>query len=541
MPTYLTGREALCIAVAGNLILFIIVMLTGFPVFHSIDDLNTGWILGNGFGAGASTCLPFLHNQHYWLSVPVRWLFDHFPGINWFSWSMILMEFASMTAIFYVLLRMQRWLVASICFLLLFMVYGSFLLVYLHNSSAAVAAIIAGILLSWFAFRIPGMHKLLIAAAIFFITGTLFRLHIAFPLMVVAAPFFLLLQGFKKKAMAAVFFGGCLLLSSGCFWLQQQHYKETCPNWQSEESYRQAKYSNINYYRNTSAPALDKYRMEIAMLDALILPDTAFVPAEALQQIAKGSRTIMPAAKFFSKETWSWTLINSRLFLIAAILGLIFCAGYGMPLISTALSFLALLAILIYLQVAMKLPEFMIPALCFIFFAFAATNSFYAYAASLRKQRIMLALALAMMAWGMVRTWKTGQHNRMNFAAFQQVQEELAAHPDKLFLSIADNDPFFYVHVFATPKKYPLRNIVFVDQPLSLRDAVLRQDFGYQGFTASMDDPHVFLRGPLPAALPELIEKRTSKKFTTGGPLPEFKFSRICKPMLVDLVIPASK
>ncbi|WP_127130023.1 hypothetical protein [Pseudoflavitalea rhizosphaerae] len=540
-PMFLSGREAFCVAATGNIVLFAFVIITGFPVFHSVDDLNIAWITGDGFGAGASTCLPFLHNQHYWISEPVMWLFRQFPGVNWFSWSMISTEFASMTAIFYVIMRIQRWQLAAINYLVLFMVYSSFLLYYLHGSSTAVTAVTASLLLSWFAFTAPKSKTILIAASIFFITGALFRLHVVFPLLVVAAPFFLLIKGCKKKWMAAAFLTVCVLSSFLCFWLQQQHYSASCPNWQSEENYRQAKYSNINYYRNVNLPAMKDYRQETALLDALILPDTSFVPAADLQKMAEASRTMMPSNSFFSADTWRWTFINNRIFIAAALLALCFSAGTGVRLLSTILSFLAVLTIIIYLQIVMKLPEFMVPALFFIFFSFSATCLSFAYPLTLRWKFIAMILAGALVCWGILKIWKAGKHNRSSFAAFEQVHAELAAHPDKLFISTGDNEPFFYIHVFATPAKYSFRNILLVDQPLSLRNAALLRDFGYTGFVNAFENPRIFFRGPALPVITQYVENKTSKKYSFSDPLPDFKFSRVCKPIPGNVVIPAPK
>ncbi len=52
-------------------------------------------------------------------------------------------------------------------FMVLFMVYGSFLLFYLHNSSTAATAITAALLLTWYAFSRPENIKALLAAALF--------------------------------------------------------------------------------------------------------------------------------------------------------------------------------------------------------------------------------------------------------------------------------------------------------------------------------------------------------------------------------------
>lgn len=533
----LTGREAFSIAVVGNILLFIAGIVLGFPVFHSGDDLNIAWMLGDGYGSGATTCLPFLHGQHYWFSTMQQWLFSYYPNINWFSWSMIVTEFASMVAIYFVLLRMQQWQSATINFLVLFMVYGSFLLFYLHISSTTVMAVTAGLLLTWFSFSAKKKYAL-IAAALFFIIGTLFRLHAAFPVMVVAAPFFLLIPG-RKKWTAAVFITGCLLISVLSFWIQQKHFTANCPNWQSEENYRQAKYANINFYRNTKLPALDKYQQEISLLDQLILPDTNFIPATVLNKIADESQTVMPLKTFLSADTWHWPYINNRLYLLGAVLALCFNAGRGLRMICSVLSFLGAVAVIIYLVMVMRLPEFMIPALFFTFYCFTATVPAHHY--SFRWRFIALASALVLSCWGIVRTYKTGMINKQNFAAFKQMHQELAAHPDKLFISIGENDPFFYVSVFATPKEFSFQNILFVDQPESLRKETLLKQFGYTDFNSAIFNPNAYFRGPELDALTKYYELKTRKQVNWGQPIGEYKFSTISKPMLVDLVIPASK
>ncbi|MGN6415965.1 MAG: hypothetical protein ACTHMC_00635 [Pseudobacter sp.] len=537
----LSAQKAFGVSVGATAVIYAILIYAGHPVYHSGDDLNIAWILGDGFGAGPSTCLPFLHNMHYWLSTPIAWLFSHFPGINWFSWSMIFTEYASATAICYLLLLRWPWQKAIAYFLLIMSFFGSFLLVYLHNSSASAMAITASLLLIWHTFTWPASRSTLTAAALFFFAGTLFRLHVAFPLLVVTGPFFLLIPGWKKKFQAAGWIAGMLIISFLFVFIQEKHYTNNCPNWQSEETYRQAKYSNINYYRDTNKPGLAAYKTELALLEDLILPDTVTVPVAALQAMAKESVSRRPITGIFTKDFAYWTFMNNRLALLTALLGLyIFYAARRQFLVMLT-SLAAALVIVIYLILYMKLPEFMIPTLLLASTTLAAACGASEPGAIRKNKLIISGMILVLLAWGTVRTYKTGQVNRVAYEEFQKVHASLMRRPDLLFINMNDDEYFKYVSVFATPAEYPLHNFLFTDQPLSLRDAALLRDFGYSGFGDAVNNPRVRFSGQQLKSVQDYFERTTSKKLQWGEPDTTVNHLRIYKPMLVDSVIMDSK
>lgn len=541
MSNKLSARKAIPVSVTVTAVIYALMIYAGHPVYHSGDDLNISWILGDGFGAGPSTCLPFLHNMHYWLSTPIAWLFSHYPDVNWFSWSMLLTEYAAATAICYVLLRRHSWQMALGFFLLIMSVYGSFLLVYLHNSSASAMAITASLLLVWHTFTWPASRCTLLVAALFFLTGTLFRLHVAFPLLVVAGPFILLIQGWTKKFQVAGLMAGLLAISFLFVFIQERHYQSSCANWQSEETYRQAKYSNINYFRDADNPALAPYRVELALLDDLILPDTVTVPVAALQQIAAASVSRRPVAEIFSKDATYWTFMNNRLAIITALLCLyIFYASRRQFLVMLA-SLAAALSIVLYLLAFMKLPEFMIPSLLICFTVLAAASGAQEPGIQNKKKTIIVALILILLVWGTVRTCKTGRVNRQSYEGFQKMHEALMQRPDLLFINMNDDEYFKYVSVFATPARYPLRNFLFTDQPLSLRDQALLRDFGYTGFRNAVSNPRVRFSGHKLGSVQAYFERTTLKKFKWGEPDTSDNLLRIYKPILVDSVITDSK
>ncbi|HVK47987.1 MAG TPA: hypothetical protein VM488_09090, partial [Pseudobacter sp.] len=52
-------QKAFSLSVTVTAVIYALMVYAGHPVYHSGDDLNIAWILGDGFGAGPSTCLPF--------------------------------------------------------------------------------------------------------------------------------------------------------------------------------------------------------------------------------------------------------------------------------------------------------------------------------------------------------------------------------------------------------------------------------------------------------------------------------------------------
>lgn len=537
----LSARKALFISVIVSAVTFMLIIYAGYPVYHSGDDLNIAWILGDGFGAGHSTCLPFLHSMPYWFSGMLVWLFRHYPGTNWFSWSMLITEYASATAICYVLMRRYSWQKAITFFLLLMSCFGSFLLVYLHISSTAVMAITASLLLFWHAFDRPASRGMLLSAALFLFAGTLFRFHVAFPLLVVAAPYFLQLKGWKKKSFAAGWIGIVLAISFCFVFIQENHYRSACPNWQSEETYRQAKYSNINYFRMQDQAALAAFDVELALLNDLILPDTVTVPLAVLKLIAKESVSHRPVKEIFTSDLAYWTFMNNRLALLAALLGLYIFYSSRKQLLVMLASLAAAFAIVVYLVAFMKLPEFMVPALLICFTALAAASGSTVPVVSKRKKFITAGVIFLLIAWGAIRTGKTGKLNRDIFKQFQQVHAQLMQQPGLLFINMNDDEYFKYVSVFATPHSYPLKNFLFIDQPLSLRDAALLRDFGYTGFREAVNNPRVRFSGHPLMSVQAYFERATSKELQWGEPDTSGNMLRIYKPILVDSVIMDSK
>jgi hypothetical protein len=513
-----------------NSLLFAAVMLMGCPVYHSGDELNMLQTLAGGYGVPASACLPFLHNMHYFLNVPLKYLFLHAPGINWFSLSLILAQYFSCISLCYVLLCRKNFIVAIISYLAAFLVFEIWMVLYLHTSATSMVCALAGLSLIWHYFQTASTRPvILICGILVMVAGALFRIHTLVPVIALTAPFFLLLPGIRKivvalAAMAAVFLLVIVLLK-----LQQQYYNTHYAAWEQEEQYRQAKYNYINYRTDTTHTELIPYRLEVNMTENLLLFDTTLPNIKTLNSIALAARTTMPAAQFFSTTTWYWDFINNRLYLFALLLSLFLFVFRKKERLVIGIACVAGLGLISYLMIARKMPEFMIPGIFFTLSWFIILTGEYKTPTSRYKQWLNGILLVSLFTWAAWRCYKMNQHNEIAFQQFQLMHHELASQPDKLFINTGDGDLFSYFYCFATPQRYPFNNILFIDHPVTSRLPYLSSQFGVTAIKQAPLHNNVYFRGPEIPALVLYYQKVSGRTAMYTDTIPGFQYSTIRK------------
>jgi len=513
-----------------NTLLFGAVVLWGCPVYHSGDEVNMLQTLSGGYGVPASPCLPFLHYMHFFLNIPLTALFAHFPGTNWFSLFMLLGQYLSCIAICYVLLCRHGWMVALLSYLVLFLVFETWMVLYLHTSSTSMVCALAGLALLWHALQQRQLSAGMIASGVLLVLlGALFRMHTLLPVVVVPAPFFLLLPGLRRMAGAAGLVAGCGIVVLLLLQWQQQYYRHQYAAWEQEEQYRRAKYNYINYRTDTSRAALAPYRLEVAMTENLLLFDTILPSAKTLNTLALAARTSMPASRFFSVSTWYWHFINNRLFLLALVLPFLLFAFARTEKLVVAGACIAALGLISYLMLYRKMPEFMIPGALFVLFLFTLLSGTYKTVTSRSVVWLQGILITGLLAWGAVRCYKMNRQNALSFQAFKLIYHELASQPDKLFINTGDGDPFTYFYCFATPQQYPFRNILFIDHPVSSRMPYLLPHFGLHDLKEAPFSNKVYFRGPESPALQQYYEKVLQRPVSYTDTIPGFHYSLIRK------------
>jgi hypothetical protein len=526
-------RKPLLTAWAINSVLFAAVLLVGCPVYHSGDELNMLQTLSGGYGVPAAACLPFLHNMHYFLNVPLRYLFLHAPGINWFSLAMILAQYCSCIGFCYVLLCRKSMVVAIICYLAIFLVFEIWMVLYLHTSSTSMVCALAGLSLIWHYFQISAARPVvLVCGILIMLTGALFRIHSVIPVIVVTAPFFLLLPGVRKILGALAAAGVFLLLVIVLINLQQQYYNTHSAAWEQEERYRQAKYNYINYRTDTTKAVLAPYPLEVRMVENLLLFDTTLPSIKTLNTIAPAARATMPATTFFSAVTWYWHFTNNRLYLFALALCLLLFLFRRKEQLAMGAALIAGVGLISYLLISRKMPEFMIPGVLSSLCCFIILTGEYKIANKRYKPWLRGAGIVLLFSWAAWRCHKMNQHNEVSFQQFKLMHHELANQPDKLFISTGDGDLFSYYYCFADPRQYPFNNILFIDHPVTARMPYLSSQFGITTIRQAPLFNNVYFRGSEIPALLQYYQQVSGRTAMYTDTIPGFQHSTIRKIIL---------
>lgn len=517
-----------------NTILFAFILLFGCPVYHSGDELGMAQILGGGFNMPPSECLPFLYNTHFFIGIPVKYLFRHFPAVNWFSLSLLIPQYIACIILYYVLLKRQSLQKATLCYLTWFIVFETWMILYMNISTTSMVCTIAGLALIWHYYQQPAPRPIILIGSIsIIITGALVRLHGLAPVFIIVAPFFLLLPGIRKKLFAVSILVTTMLLIILLYKVQNQYYTTQCTGWEQEEAYRKAKYENINYYRDTTTQLIAPYFQENAMLSELILFDTSFPDKQTLYLLASRSRTAMPVGTFFNTATWYWSIVNNRIFLYALILTMIFFFSGRKERTAAFVAILAAAGLVSYLMMFRKLPEYIIPGITGAIVYFIALTGKYTITKSLYWKAALTLLFISLWVWGLTRTYKINQHNATSFREFREMYQELKDYPDKLFINAGDADLFYYFYCFATPADYSFKNILFIDHPVTARQPALLADFGITDIRKAPLYDNVYFRGPVQPALANYFSKILQRPVKYSDTIPGYKHSVIRK-LIVD-------
>lgn len=511
-----------------NTLLFAILLLTTCPVYLSGDDLNIMQTLAGGYDGQPASCLPFYYNAHYFINVPLKYLYGHFPSVNWYGLWLLVLQYLSGIAICYVLLQRKRFGEALLLYGLFFLVFGAGLLLYINQSSTSVLCTLAALLLLWESLAGRQVQwKLFSVGILVLIAGALARFHTLLPVMVVAAPFLLLLRGRRRQLFAVT----TLVATLGICWLlyQQQynHYARNCPGWVQEEQYRQAKYANINYHKDQQALQQTPHALEAAMLKELLLFDTSFPDKATLHTLARSTNGPATAREVLSQDGWYWNFINHRLLLAAVALTVILCCTHRAMPAAAWVALLVALAGIGYMQVFRKVPAYFIPGVLMTFTAFALHQlSYRGYRHSYA--RIAWALVLTGVAsWALVRIVKTSQHNRQQFQLFMDGYKELAASRDNLFIQIDQDGRYAHFYCLANPSQYGFENILFLDHPVSARATALRNAFGVDDIRKAPLYNHVYFVGKPSDTLLQYYERVLGRSLHYSDPLPGYQFVEV--------------
>jgi hypothetical protein len=452
----------LAISVLINLVLFSAILVFGFPVFNSGDDVYLMYLLGGGFGQEPTELLHYNYLLHPYFGLVLKSLFQQFPNFNWYSAGLYLFHFISCTILLWQWMQSNKLAVALLSFAVVFFaIEARFLLQPTFTNTALITAT-GGMLLLYDALKHYKLSKLLLGSMLV-LAACMFRIHMLIPVAIISLPFFLTPTTNLRRVLIAL--TGVAALAIILIVLQQQYYKQHIPGWQAEEDYRKVVIHHYNIPKKYLINWLDSAQLPAYLVEKGMLWDKEFLTGKnitAATKITKVSSALQHPD--FGQKVY-WLLMENRLSL------LIFAAFlfYRLPLmnrrpkiaaISSAVLLFGLCAGLLLFR---KLPPYVIPGCLFVWLAFAGATG----VSQTKRNWLFAILGVLLLAWSIARVYKLNNWNLQQHQQFACAYQTVSNSPNKLFIVADDSFPMDFFHVWHTPHRYVLTNLLYKDHFLN--------------------------------------------------------------------------
>jgi hypothetical protein len=445
-------------AVIVNLCLFFLISVLGHPIYDTEEDVYVLYLLSGGFGGAPTELLHYNHVMHPFLSVLLKNFFVWNDHINWYTLTLLFSHFAAVTSILTVLLRITRSIYALVSWVVLFTVFEArFLLAPNFTNAAIICSVAAWVVL----FTAPDIGKAAIkyyvVSILLFIVGSLFRVHVMIPLIVVAVPFIFINSSRKKfiESLFTISVAAALIFLFNV--LHQSYYRSKIPGWQTEESYRQSVYRFYNRQFQDVA-AGHRWHTELGMINSGLPIDTSFLSIRKMNEMFADLSSERKDKKRVKGSSKNWFWINNRIFFILFFVLLIFSAANKKLLRSVGIVAVLSFLLGLYLLAHYKLPFYLLLSFFMLTCIFILLQSKESAKGDITwpKSGVLLLLLF----WSVVQLYKIDRKNLAEITNFKLAYSELAKRPDYLFMNMAGGFPLQKFYVFDLPQRFPLQNLI---------------------------------------------------------------------------------
>lgn len=179
-------------SIAVNLLLFLLVNLFLFPIFNSGDDVFLLYTLSGGYGDAPTNLLYYNHVWHPVLGWKIKWWFENFPGVNWYTVFLMGLQVISCTGLLYRLFKKFKAGSALLLYLLFFCFIELRVIEWLNFSSTAWITAVAGFILLLDAVKQKRIGGQIILSVLLLLVAGLLRLHIIAAVAILFMPAFLM-------------------------------------------------------------------------------------------------------------------------------------------------------------------------------------------------------------------------------------------------------------------------------------------------------------------------------------------------------------
>jgi hypothetical protein len=489
--------HSLLLSVLTNLVLFSAIIVAGFPIFNSGDDVYLLYLLGGGFGQPPTELLHYHYIVHPYLGLLIKNLFLQFPNFNWYTAGLYFFHFAACTIFLWQWLRNNKLIPALLGFAVVFFTVEARFLLQPTFTNTAFTTAAGGMLLLYDGLKHYSRPKILLAAALVLVAA-MFRMHMLIPVIIIAAPFFLVFINVRRMLVPAA---SLAVLLVSLIFLQQQYYKQRIRGWEQEENYRKA----VIHYYNIPKKQITDWR-HTAQLPAYLIEHGMLWDKSSLSE-----QSIAAATKFAGLnsalqqpefgERLYWLLMENRLGLIVAVAFFLylFALMSRKQKIAAIVSALLLSGLCTGLLLFRKLPPYVIPACLLTWIAFTGILGGRETNTSPKRNWVFAVAGVLLLAWAIARAYKLNNWNKSQQQEFACVYKYVSGSPGKLFIAVDDTLPMDYFHVWHTPRTYMLPNVLYKDHFLNNTYQPAYKKFGINSPGQYLDNSAVVFIGKEPA------------------------------------------
>ena len=484
-----------------NLVLFLLVITFCRPVYDTNEDVYTLYLLSGQFGNAPTELLHYNYGMHPFLSLLLKNLFLLSDEVNWYGWALIVFHFASFTAILTLILKKSNNVVFVACYLLVFLVFEARMLQKPNFTNTSIVCGCAGVFVLYASMALSNRARYYVVATLFLVLGSLFRIHVLAPLVIVLLPFALINFPAKKFVPVGLVLAVSAITILLLNFLHEEYYEKKIPGWRQEEQYRQEIYRFYNHIFR-ERPQNHPWHTELQLINSGLPIDTVFLSTSKLRKMYNHLRVEEGREKTPAPSGKNWFWINNRIFFATLLLLVIFSGLDKKLLISiAAVSIIASIGS-VFLINYYKFPEYLLVTtfmLTSLLILFSSQNKF-AIKGLLYWIRLLLTGMLCV--WAIIQVYKIDKKNRQETNKFKDAYSEISTRPNQLFLQMGGAFPLQKFHVFDLPKNFPIHNLLTSEHFLhNLHHDVLKR-FGIGDIRKLYLNSNVlFLGKPVPALL----------------------------------------
>ena len=446
--------------------LFLLFLILFKPIIDSDDSFYVLYTIAGKFGNAQTHILHYSYGWHSLLIFPLTGLFKAFSGFNWYSAFLVLLQWLASVYLLFIFFQLFKRAYAIAVFILFFLFIQSRLLLSLNDSNTSIIMAVTGVAgLLWYYSSKEGETKLFSKGLLFplllLILAGMLRVHTtALCVLLMVSGGWLLIP--KKNYLKSVF----TVLTAGLVILfltlgQNYYYRQTIPNFDKEEEFRQSLFDLANNPGNNNTEYSGIMSIKRSFIETWFLYDSSFVTGTDIKQYAESGKPV----KIFnteSKQALYWTFINSRVYLmlILSILLVIIGMGGRHVFLRWLMMSIPVLLIYFYLLLFVKMTDgifLAIMATLYLFAVFALRGKNYSRNLLMTMGLVLLVLGTG---WMGLRLYKINNGNKEKIEATRNQLKEIGNNHQYLFVNTDHSLLSRGFYAWDRPSDYPLSNLV---------------------------------------------------------------------------------